>query len=132
MASYVDDGFSGPAWTGLARRLRHGAEAGEIEVLWSLTPDRLGRSYAYRVSSPTSSPPTASPSATWTPPTSPPTPRPAADPGESVIAEYERAKVSERSRRGELYRARAGEAVHWRAPFGYVVSPPASGRRTWW
>ena len=42
---------------------------------------------------------------------------------QSVIAEYERAKISERSRRGKLYRARAGEAVHWRAPFGYVRVP---------
>ena len=125
VASYVDDGFSGarldrPGLDGL----RDAAEAGEIEALWCLTPDRLSRSYAYQVLIADElarhgiairyldAPDIAS------------------DPQarlltqvQSVIAEYERAKISERSRRGKLYRARAGEAVHWRAPFGYVRVP---------
>jgi len=125
VASYVDDGFSGarldrPGLDGL----RDAAEAGEIEALWCLTPDRLSRSYAYQVLIADElarhgvairyldAPDIAS------------------DPQarlltqvQSVIAEYERAKISERSRRGKLYRARAGEAVHWRGPFGYVRVP---------
>src|SRR5713226_7230743 len=37
-----------------------------------------------------------------------------------AVAEFERAKIVERNRRGKLYRARCGEVVTWRAPFGYV------------
>jgi DNA invertase Pin-like site-specific DNA recombinase len=132
VASYVDDGFSGarldrPGLDGL----RDAAEAGEIEALWCLTPDRLSRSYAYQVLIADElarhgvairyldAPDIAS------------------DPQarlltqvQSVIAEYERAKISERSRRGKLYRARAGEAVHWRAPFGYAPGPQRGAGRT--
>ena len=125
VATYVDDGFSGARLDrpGLDA-LRDGAEAGEFEELWCLTPDRLSRSYAYQVLIADElarhgvairyldAPEIAS------------------DPQarlltqiQSVIAEYERAKISERSRRGKLYRARAGEAVHWRAPYGYVRVP---------
>ena len=36
-----------------------------------------------------------------------------------MIAEYERAKIAERNRRGKLWRASAGEVITWKAPFGY-------------
>jgi site-specific DNA recombinase len=35
-----------------------------------------------------------------------------------AVAEFERAKIVERNRRGKLYRARCGEVINWRAPFG--------------
>lgn len=39
---------------------------------------------------------------------------------QGAIAEYERAKILERTRRGRLYRARLGEMLNWSmAPFGY-------------
>lgn len=38
---------------------------------------------------------------------------------EGLIAEYERAKITERTRRGRLHRARQGEIVSGHAPFGY-------------
>ena len=38
---------------------------------------------------------------------------------QGVIAEYERAKIAERYRRGKLFRARAGEVVTWKASYGY-------------
>ena len=38
---------------------------------------------------------------------------------QGVIAEYERAKIAERNRRGRLFRARAGEIVYRLVPFGY-------------
>ena len=38
---------------------------------------------------------------------------------QGVIAEYERAKIAERYRRGELFRSRAGEVLAWRTPYGY-------------
>ena len=40
-----------------------------------------------------------------------------------AVAEFERAKITERSRRGKLYRARCGEIVTGKAPFGYVCIP---------
>lgn len=38
---------------------------------------------------------------------------------QGVIAEYEKAKIAERYRRGKLFRARAGEITTWKAPYGY-------------
>ena len=38
---------------------------------------------------------------------------------QGVIAEYERAKIAERYRRGKLWRARKGEVVAWKPPYGY-------------
>ena len=40
-----------------------------------------------------------------------------------MIAEYERAKIGERYRRGKLFRARAGEVISWKAPYGYRRVP---------
>src|SRR6266478_4772953 len=44
-----------------------------------------------------------------------------------AVAEFERTKIVERNRRGKLYRARCGEVVTWRAPFGYVRIPRRDG-----
>ena len=44
-----------------------------------------------------------------------------------AVAEFERAKIVERARRGKLYRARCGEVINWRAPFGYVRIPRRDG-----
>ena len=46
-----------------------------------------------------------------------------------MIAEYEKAKIAERYRRGKLFRARAGEIITWKAPYGYrrIARSPASG-----
>ena len=52
---------------------------------------------------------------------------------QGVIAEYERAKIAERYRRGKLFRSRAGEVTAWRTPYGYrrVARSAPPGRRTW-
>ena len=42
---------------------------------------------------------------------------------QGVIAEYEKAKIAERYRRGKLFRARAGEIVTWKASYGYRRIP---------
>jgi site-specific DNA recombinase len=42
---------------------------------------------------------------------------------QGVIAEYEKCQLSERARRGKLYRLRAGEAVFNNVPFGYRRVP---------
>jgi site-specific DNA recombinase len=44
-----------------------------------------------------------------------------------AVAEFERAKIAERNRRGKLYRARCGEIVTWNVPFGYIRIPRRDG-----
>jgi site-specific DNA recombinase len=122
VAEFCDDGFSGARLDrpGLDA-MRDQAEAGAFEAVWCLSPDRLARAYVYQVlvldelaqfgvrvifSD-----------------------APAIDDDDpqlrlltqvqGVIAEYEKAKIGERNRRGRLYRARAGEVVSWKAPYGY-------------
>lgn len=130
VGEYIDDGISGARLDrpGLDA-LRDAAEAGLIEALWCLTPDRLSRSYAYQVLI-TDELARHGVAIRYLD-----APNVASDPQarlltqvQAVIAEYERAKITERSRRGKLFRARAGEAVCWRAPYGYVRVPRAGDR----
>ena len=124
----VDDGYSGSRLDrpGLDR-LRDGAEAGAFEAVLVLCPDRLARKYAYQVlileelerfdvrviflEQP-----------------------PSEDPHtrllvqiQGAIAEYERMKITERYRRGKLFRARQGEVVSWKVPYGYRRIPRRDG-----
>ena len=133
VGEYVDDGHSGARLDrpGLDA-LRDAAEAGLVERVWCLSPDRLARAYAYQVLVLdeldrfgvdvvfTDSPGLA-----------------ADDPQsvlltqvQGVIAEYEKAKIAERYRRGKLFRARAGEVVTWKASYGYrrIARSPATGQ----
>jgi site-specific DNA recombinase len=125
VAVYTDDGYSGARLDrpGLDA-LRDAAIAGAFEAVWCLSPDRLARSFAYQVLVTdelarlgvdvcfTDTPPIAD------------------DPQarllvqvQGLFAEYERAKLSERVRRGKLYRVRAGEAVFARVAYGYRRVP---------
>jgi site-specific DNA recombinase len=122
---YIDDGYSGARLDrpGLDA-LRDAAEAGLIDQVRCLTPDRLSRSYAYQV---LISDELARHGVTICYLDAPDID---SDPQarlltqiQSVIAEYERAKIAERSRRGKLFRARAGEAVHRHVPYGYIRVP---------
>ena len=119
---YIDDGHSGARLDrpGLDT-LRDAAESGLFEAVWCLSPDRLARAYAYQVlvldelarfgiKVHFSDAPDLA----------------ADDPQavlltqvQGVIAEYEKAKIAERYRRGKLFRARAGEVTTWKAPYGY-------------
>ena len=126
VGEYVDDGHSGARLDrpGLDA-LRDAAEGGLFEQVWCLSPDRLARAYAYQVlvldelarlgvtvrftDAPDLS---------------------ADDPQavlltqvQGVIAEYEKAKIAERYRRGKLFRARAGEITTWRTAYGYRRVP---------
>jgi len=110
VAEYLDDGYSGARLDRPALdRLRDGAEAGLFEAVLCLTPDRLARVYAYQVlildelqrhgvrvlftdALTLDDDPQAR----------------LLTQVQGVIAEYERAKIAERNRRGRLYRARAG------------------------
>ena len=118
---FVDDGYSGSilARPGL-ERLRDQAAAGAIDRLYMLDPDRLSRKYAYQVllleeltrcgvevvflRNPVGRSPEADLLLQV----------------QGMIAEYERAKIMERCRRGKQHAARRGSVnVLSGAPYGY-------------
>ena len=125
---YTDEGYSGSRLDrpGLDA-LRDGVEDGAFEVVGVLSPDRLARKYAYQVllleelgragcevvfvDHPISE-----------------------DPNDQLllqiqgaIAEYERALLGERFRRGKLQKAREGHFIGGRAPYGYRYVPKRDG-----
>ena len=120
----VEDGYFGARLDrpGLDA-LRDPAEAGTIEVVWCLSPDRLAHAYTdqilildefLRYGVPVRFADTS----------------PLDDPQgrllvqiRGVIAEHERAKFAERGRRGKLYRARSGEVISGKVPLGYRRVP---------
>jgi len=126
--TYSDDGCSG---THLDRpaldELRDHAREGRFDVVVVLCPDRLARKYAYQVVLLEE------------------LERAAVEVhfcerqiGDSpddqlllqiqgAIAEYERVKILERSRRGRLHRARMGELGPSRPPYGYRYAPRRHG-----
>jgi len=119
---FEDEGFSGATLTRPAlERLRDRAVEGSFEVLLCHAPDRLARRYAYQVllleelaragvevifarGGEHSGTPEDELLRQF----------------QGMIAEYERAQIAERTRRGRLHRARSGSpAVLGRAPYGY-------------
>ncbi len=132
VGEYVDDGHSGARLDRPALdAMRDAAEGGLFEQVWCLSPDRLARAYAYQVLVLdelarfgvtvrfTDSPGLAAddPQATLLTQV------------QGVIAEYEKAKIAERYRRGKLFRARAGEVTTWKTSYGYrrVARSAATG-----
>lgn len=124
VGEFVDDGYSGARLDrpGLDA-LRDAAEAGSIEVVWCLSPDRLARSYAYQIL-------ILEELARYNVSVRFADAPPLDDPQgrllvqiQGVIAEHERAKFAERGRRGKLYRARAGEVLSTKVPYGYRRVP---------
>src|SRR5215212_11599694 len=125
VAEFCDDGHSGARLDrpGLDA-LRDAAEAGLIERVWCLSADRLARVYAYQVIVLdelarhgvgvrfTDAPPIDD------------------DPQaklltqvQGVIAEYERAKIAERYRRGKLFRSRPGRCWPGALPTAIGAGP---------
>ena len=125
---FTDEGYSGARLDrpGLDR-LRDAAREGEFDVLAVFSPDRLARKYAYQallleelrragcevafVQRPVSD-----------------------DPHDQLllqiqgaVAEYERAVLGERFRRGKLHKARAGQWTAGKAPYGYRYIPKRDG-----
>ncbi|MFL5288046.1 MAG: recombinase family protein [Rhodopila sp.] len=127
--AYIDDGYSGSLLIRPAlERLRDAVAAGSIARLYVLAPDRLARRYAHQallmeefrrggtegvflnraISS------TAEDDLLLQ--------------MQGVIAEYERAKILERSRRGRRHAARLGLlSAFTTAPFGYCYVPKDQG-----
>ena len=126
---FIDDGYSGARLDRPALdRLRDAAEAGVLDRVICLCADRLARVYAYQVlileelarfgvsaqflEGPAHG---EDPQATLLVQM------------QGVIAEYERAKIAERYRRGKLYRARQGEIPFWKTSYGHQRVVPADG-----
>jgi DNA invertase Pin-like site-specific DNA recombinase len=126
-----DEGFSGASLLrpGL-ERLRDLAAEGYIQAVLIHSPDRLSRKYAYQVllteefarhgvetiflKAPHSGTPEDQLMLQF----------------QGMIAEYERAQILERSRRGKRHRAKAGEvSVLGGAPYGYRYIRKTSGHR---
>ena len=121
---YLDEGFSGSTLVRPAlERLRDRIHEGAIDILYVHSPDRLARRYAYQVvlldefrKAQTSVLFLHGPSG-----------QTAEDEllvqVQGVIAEYERAKILERCRRGKLHRAREGlVSPLGGAPFGFAYT----------
>jgi site-specific DNA recombinase len=125
VAEFCDDGYSGarldrPGLDGL----RDAAEAGACGLVWCLSPDRLARAYAWQVLV------LDEPARLGVVVRFVDAPALDDDPQarlltqvQGVIAEYERAKIAERYRRGKLWRSRVGEVISWKAPYGYRRVP---------
>ena len=119
---FCDEGVSGATLVRPAlERLRDGAAEGSFEVLLCHSPDRLARRYAYQVLLLEEFARTGVEVVFALEGERTETPE-----GEllrqmqGMIAEYERAQIAERTRRGRLHRARSGSAaVLGRAPYGY-------------
>ena len=125
VAEFCDDGHSGARLDrpGLDA-LRDAAEAGLIERVWCLSPDRLARVYAYQVIVLDElARHGVSVRFTDAPPLDDDPQARLLTQVQGVIAEYERAKIAERYRRGKLFRSRAGEVLAWRIPYGYRRQP---------
>src|SRR3954454_6647678 len=125
---YIDEGYSGARLDRPALdRLRDAAREGEFDVLAVYSPDRLARRYAYQVLLLEELRKAACDVAFVERPISD-------DPHDQLllqiqgaIAEYERAVLGERFRRGKLQKARAGQWVFGRAPYGYRYVPTRDG-----
>jgi site-specific DNA recombinase len=128
--AYIDDGYSG---TKLERpgldALRDAAVEGEFQNVIIYSPDRLARRYAYQVivieelnkcgceiiflQRPISDNPEENLLIQM----------------QGIIAEYERTKILERTRRGRLFKARHGNFLNWSSPpYGYRYQPTSGGQ----
>ncbi len=126
--AYIDEGYSGARLDRPALdRLRDAAREGEFDVLGVYSPDRLARRYAYQVLLLEELRKAACDVEFIQRPISD-------DPHDQLllqiqgaIAEYERAVVGERFRRGKLQKARAGPWIAGQAPYGYRYVPNRDG-----
>jgi site-specific DNA recombinase len=126
---FIDDGYSGSRLDRPALdRLRDAAQAGVLDGVICLAADRLARVYAYQVliieelaRFGVSVRFLEGPAHGEDPQTT------LLVQMQGVIAEYERAKIAERYRRGKLYRARQGEIPFWKTSYGHRRVVPTDG-----
>src|SRR3974390_3891562 len=118
---FIDDGYSGGTLIRPAlERLRDQAAAGAIDRLYVLSPDRLSRKYAYQVLLTEEFTRCGVEIVFLNNPIGPEPEETLLLQVQGMIAEYERAKILERSRRGKLHAARRGSVNALAgAPYGY-------------
>ena len=132
---FEDDGFSGATLQRPAlERLRDGAAEGAFEVLLCHAPDRLARRYAYQVLLLDELARVGVEVCFAKEPERGGTPEDELlRQFQGMIAEYERAQIAERTRRGKLHHARAGsQAVMSAAPYGYRYVKKADHCDAYW
>ncbi len=132
---FEDEGFSGATLTRPAlERCRDRAAEGAFEVLLCHAPDRLARRYAYQVllleelaRAGVEVSFAKEPERSGTPEDE------LLRQFQGMIAEYERAQIAERTRRGKAHRARGGsQAVMSGAPYGYRYVKKADHCDAYW
>lgn len=126
---FLDEGFSGASLVrpGLDS-LRDLVAEGQIETVLVLSPDRLSRKYAYQILlTEEFHRHGAEMVFLKSPPANTPEERLLAQ-VQGMIAEYERAQIIERTRRGKRHRARQGSVnVLSGAPYGYRYVKKSDG-----
>ncbi|MBI3658553.1 MAG: recombinase family protein [Acidobacteria bacterium] len=128
LEEFTDEGYSGARLDRPALdRLRDAAERGEFEVLLTYCTDRLARKFVLQAL-------ILDELERWGVKVVFLEGGAADDPHSKLmhqitgaVAEFERAKITERYRRGKLYRARGGEVVSPDVPFGYRRIPRRDG-----
>src|SRR5271167_4145165 len=118
---FEDEGYSGATLErpGL-ERVRDLAAEGQIQVVLAYTPDRLSRKYAYQILLLEELARHGAERRFVKAPQGATAEDQLLVQFQGMIAEYERAQILERSRRGKRYRARSGEvSVLSGAPYGY-------------
>jgi len=118
---FEDDGYSGATLErpGL-ERVRDLAAEGQIQAVLVYSPDRLSRKYAYQILLMEELARQGVETRFLNAPQSATAEDQLLVQFQGMIAEYERAQILERSRRGKRHRARAGEiSVLSGAPYGY-------------
>ena len=118
---FEDDGYSGATLErpGL-ERVRDLAAEGQIQTVLVSAPDRLSRKYAYQILLMEELARQGVETRFLNAPSSATAEEQLLVQVQGMIAEYERAQILERSRRGKRHRARAGEiSVLSGAPYGY-------------
>jgi site-specific DNA recombinase len=126
---FIDRGYSGTTLIRPAlERLRDAVANGEIERLYVPSPDRLARRYAYQVMLVDECQRAGVTLVFLNCPLGKSPEDELLLQVQGMIAEYERAKVLERSRRGKRHRAQQGSvSVMSRAPYGYQYITVAEG-----
>lgn len=122
---FQDEGYSGALLVRPAlERLRDLAAQGELDVVLAYSPDRLARKYAYQVLLVEEFARSGVEVIFLKSPRGDSAEDELLLQFQGMIAEYERAQIAERTRRGKIHRARAGDvSVLGGAPYGYRYVP---------
>jgi site-specific DNA recombinase len=126
---YIDDGISGARLDRPALdRLRDAARRGECDAVVTLSPDRLARNYAHQWLLIEEFEKMNTPLIFLQQPFGDSPQGKLLTQMQGMIAEYERAQMAERTRRGRLEKARHGECIPWAYRcYGYRYLPKRHG-----